>query len=46
MQIDPAELMPEPPGFIAFKGEGNRSVVVLKEVSFSFLFLQVKKNLL
>jgi len=24
MQIDPAELMPEPTGFIAFKGEGNR----------------------
>lgn len=24
MQIDPTELMPEPTGFIAFKGEGNR----------------------
>ncbi|KAJ1524409.1 hypothetical protein ONE63_010909 [Megalurothrips usitatus] len=24
MQIDPAELMPEPTGFVAFKGEGNR----------------------
>jgi len=24
MVIDPAELMPEPSGFVAFKGEGNR----------------------
>lgn len=29
MQIDPAELMPEPSGFVAFKGEGNRYVIFI-----------------
>lgn len=24
MAVDPADLMPEPQGFVAFKGEGNR----------------------
>jgi ubiquitin fusion degradation protein 1 len=24
MVVDPAELMPEPTGFVAFRGEGNR----------------------
>lgn len=27
MVVDPAELMPEPTGFVAFRGEGNRCVV-------------------
>lgn len=28
MVVDPAELMPEPTGFVAFRGEGNRCVAV------------------
>jgi hypothetical protein len=29
MAVDPTELMPEPTGFVAFRGEGNRYVVVV-----------------
>jgi hypothetical protein len=32
MVVDPAELMPEPTGFVAFRGEGNRCVVCVSEL--------------
>jgi hypothetical protein len=37
MVVDPAELMPEPTGFVAFRGEGNRCVALFW---FSKLFIK------